>query len=169
MPGWGLGCITLDVKMYEISLQNIYTELIGEAVSRLAAAEEFLAGFTERKGVHYLESAALQVRKALESIALGAIAPDKQEYAALRASADKDPDFTKDYHAAKIFATLERVNPNFYPKPLLPAERQPDGTWHFGEKKSGFLNKKQFERAYDRLGKHLHANNLGEATKTCRT
>lgn len=145
--------------MSEKSLQDFYTDLIGEAVSRLAAGEEFLAMFAKHKGMHYLDSAALQVRKALESIALGAIAPDKEEYAALRASANKDPDFTKDYHAAKIFAALERVNPNFYPKPLLPAERQADGKWHFAEKKAGFLSKKQFERAYDRLGKHLHANN----------
>ena len=76
-----------------------------------------------------------------------------------RAAALKEPDFTKDYHAAKIFTALSRVNPDFYPKALLPATRQADGSWHYGQRQGGYLSKKRFERAYDRLGKHLHAHN----------
>jgi len=142
--------------MREVALQSIYLSLIGEAVARLDSAEEFLSN---QSGLPHLEAAILQVRKALESFALAAIAPDKKEYQAFRATASKDPDFTKDYHAAKIFGALSRVNPDFYPKPLLPAARQADGSWHYGEKQSGFLSKKRFERGYDRLGKHLHAHN----------
>ena len=92
-------------------------------------------------------------------VAIAAIAPDRKSYEEFRATADKDPDFAKDYHAAKIFAALSRVNADFYPRALLPPLRQPDGTWHFENKTSGVLTKKQFERCYDRLGKHLHAQN----------
>jgi len=143
----------------ETALQSIYVTLIGEAVARLDTVEEFLGNYSANGGLPYLEAAILQVRKALESIAIAAIAPDKRQYEAFRATATKEPDFTKDYHAAKIFGALSRVNPDFYPRALLPAERQSDGSWHFGEKKDGFLTKKRFERAYDRLGKHLHAHN----------
>lgn len=145
--------------MREASLQSIYLSLIGESVSRLEAASRFLDEYSENPNVTRLEAAILQVRKALELFALAAIAPDKKQYAAFRATADKDPDYTKDYHAAKIFGALSRVNADFYPKPLTPVQRQPDGSWHYGEKQSGFLSKKRFERAYDRLGKHLHAHN----------
>ena len=116
-----------------------------------------------------LDAATLQVRKALEAIAIAAIAPDKKAYTALRASASKDPDFTKDYHAAKIFAALGRVNPDFYPKALQPAVRRPDGTWHYDDKKTGVLSKKQFERSYDRLGKHLDAHNPWGTSKNTKT
>jgi hypothetical protein len=151
--------------MREATLQSIYLALIGESVSRLDAASVFLDEYASRAEVSRLEAAILQVRKALELFALAAIAPDKNAYAAFRATADKDPDYTKDYHAAKIFGALSRVNADFYPKPLTPAERQPDGSWHYGEKQSGFLSKKRFERAYDRLGKHLHAYNPWDGNK----
>ena len=145
--------------MREANLQSIYASLIGEGIQRLSAAEKFLDQYRRDKETPQLEAAILQIRKSLELIALAAIAPDKKEYAAFRATADKDQDFTKDYHAARIFGALSRINPEFYPRPLLPATRMSDGTWHFGQKQSGYLSKKRFERAYDRLGKHLHAHN----------
>jgi len=147
--------------MREASLQAIYLSLVEEVVTRLDAAERFLAS----PEVIYLESAILQLRKSLELVALAAIAPDKKKYAAFRASAAEAPDFTKDYHAAKIFTALARVNPDFFPLPLTPAIRQPDGVWHYGRKQSGYLSKKQFERVYDRLGKQLHAHNPWSSPK----
>lgn len=145
--------------MNEQSLQDIYVNLLGECFDRLVAAEEFLDQLRSRPYLPLLEAAILQVRKSLELIAIAAIAPDKEQFQAFRATATKDPDFTKDYHAAKIFAALERINPNFFPKPLLPAARKPDGSWHYDDKKSEVLGKKQFERAYDRLWRYLHAHN----------
>jgi hypothetical protein len=146
----------------EASLQAIYLALVEEAVARLTAAERFLASSPE---VVFLESAILQLRKSLELNAFAAIAPDKKKYEALRAGAAKDPDFTKDYHAAKIFAALQRVNPDFYPLALTPAVRQPSGVWHYDRKQSGYLTKKQFERTYDRLGKQLHSHNPWSSPK----
>ena len=142
-----------------MSAQSIYLSLIGESVTRLNAALGFELEYRKSTDIPTLDAAVLQFRKALEAIAIAAIAPDKKAYQAFRATADKDPDFTKDYHAAKIFAALARVNPDFYPRALLPAERQQDGSWHFENKTTGVLTKKQFERCYDRLGKHLHAQN----------
>jgi len=137
----------------------VYVTLLGECVDRLAAAEEFLEQMRARPYAPLLEAAILQVRKSLELVAIAAIAPDQKQYEAFRATATKDPDFTKDYHAAKIFAALARINPDFYPKPLLPAVRTTDGTWHYDDKKSGVLSKRQFANTYDRLGKYLHAHN----------
>lgn len=154
-----------NVTSDEATLQGIYTTQLTEATMRLLAAKKFLAAFASTGDVPEIEAAALQLRKALETIAFAAIAPDKKRYADFRAMADKSPDFTRDYHANSIFLTLGKVNKDFYPKPLIPAEKQPDGSWHFGQKQSGFLSKKKFEKVYDRLGKHLHAHNPWSGSK----
>lgn len=138
---------------------------IAEATSRLLSAQSFLSAYTATNLVPQLEASILQVRKALETIAFAAIAPNKKQYAELRAAASNSPDFTKDYHATKIFSALSKINKNFYPKPLLPAAHQVDGSWHYCDKKSGFLTKKKFETVYDRLGKHLHSHNPWSGSK----
>lgn len=139
--------------------QNLYRELLHEATFRLIAARRFHDGFSKSNSAPDLEAAILQIRKALELIAYSAIAPDKKQYKAFRAGAKKQPDFTRDYHAGKIFSALSRINKDFYPLALVPAERQPDGSWHFGRRQDGYLTKKNFENVYDRLGKYLHAHN----------
>ena len=143
----------------ETSLQVIYANMVQKATSRLNAAQGFLSSYGITKNLPELEAAVLQIRKSLESIALASIAPNKAQYAAFRAMATDSPDYTKDYHAGRIFNTLEKINKDFYPVALLPAVRQPDGTHHFGRKQSGFLSKKRFESVYDRLAKYLHAHN----------
>lgn len=145
--------------MKENNLQAMYIAKIGEAVARLDSVDYFLADYETRSNIPHLEAAMLQTRKALECIAFAAIAPDKKQYEKFRKESEKNSDFTKDYNASKIFHALSLINPDFYPKPLLPAQRQTDGSWHFDNKKSGTLAKERFKRIYDQLGKHLHAHN----------
>lgn len=151
--------------MSEASLQEIYRAQIAEATFRLLSAKVFLSTYAATGALPQLEATILQVRKALEKIAFAAIAPNKNQYIELRAAATNSPDFTMDYHATKILTALGKVNENFYPKPLLPAKKQENGSWHFGDKKSGFLTKKKFKVIYDRLGKHLHAHNPWSGNK----
>jgi len=148
----------------EASLQSIYSTMVQEATNRLNAAERYRAAYLQSKVIPDLESAVLQIRKALEAIAYASIAPNKAEYEAFRVAATKAADFTKDFHALKIFSALERININFYPVALVPAVRTRDG-WHYPRKTSSFLSKKRFEAAYDRLGKYLHAHNPWSADK----
>ena len=143
----------------EESGQKIYRDLVHEATFRLIAAKRYHDAFCKSNSVPDLEGAILQVRKAMELIAYSAVAPDKKQYKAFRAGAKEQPDFTKDYHAGKIFTALSRVNRDFYPVALVPAERQSDGSYHFGRRQDGYLTKKNFEKVYDRLGKYLHAHN----------
>lgn len=149
----------------ETALQNVYKSQLTETTKRLIASKRFLDSFERSGDAPDLDAAALQLRKALETMAFASIAPDKKQYADFRAMAVSSPDFTKDYHAKSIFLALGKINKDFYPKPLLPAVRRPDGSWHFDDKQSGFLSKKRFEAAYDRLGKHLHADNPWSPSK----
>ncbi|MDT8376047.1 MAG: hypothetical protein RQ867_04820 [Mariprofundaceae bacterium] len=152
-------------SLNEGKAQKVYIECISEASMRLLAAKQYLAHFNSSSSIPELESSILQVRKSLEAIAYSAIAPDKKQYAAFRAKAETSPDFTKDYHAAKIFSALNRINKNFYPLALVPFVIKGDGTKHFDKKTKGFLTKKRFEKVYDRLGKHLHAHNPWDNNK----
>lgn len=139
-------------------LRAIYLDMVGEANERLRASEGFLVAYKDGQGLAFIDSAILQLRKAMEAIALAAIAPCKEQYEVFRARADQ-PDYTKDYHAGKIFQFLGKINKNFYPLPLLPAVRQSSGVLHLDRKASGYLTKKRFESLYDRLGKYLHTHN----------
>ncbi len=143
---------------------DTYALMISEAANRLAAAAAFLKSFESGSGVAYLEASALQLRKGLETLAFAAIAPNHAAYAAHRAKVEKSPDFAKDYHAKWIFKDLGKINPDFYPLPLMPIKNvTPDGApnnhFHCDRKESGYLSKTEFINVYDRLGKHLHARN----------
>ncbi|MGF6601742.1 hypothetical protein P3T23_006493 [Paraburkholderia sp. GAS448] len=108
---------------------GIYALMISEAANRLAATTTFLEPFKDGKGVAYLEASALQLRKGLEAIALSGIAPNQSAYAAHRAKAEKNQDFTKDYHAKRIVNDLGKNNPDFYPLPVLPGQNiAPEGS-----------------------------------------
>lgn len=145
--------------MTQTDLQNIYLSKVTECIKRLAASEAFLGSYLEAKDVFAFEAAVLQMRKALECLAYAAIAPNRDEYAEFRASAEKQPDYSKDYHAGKIMLLLSKINPDFYPKPISAPINQGPGKWHFDKREDDSLTKKQFESFYDRLGKFLHADN----------
>lgn len=99
------------------------------------------------------------MRKALETIAFASIAPNKVKYQSYRSRADNNPDFKKDYKASSIIKTLSKINPDFYPVPLLPAKQLQNGTWHFERKTENIFDKKLFIALYDKLGRYLHADN----------
>lgn len=139
--------------------QKIYLGKVSEAVQRMAASDEYLASYEANRSVPNIESAVLQARKALECVALAAIAPNRGAYEKFRLLAEKPADYRKDYNARAILQYLAKVNPDFYPSPLLPPKQTGPGQLHFDQKTSGYLTKKQFETFYDRLGKYLHADN----------
>ncbi|MFS2139441.1 hypothetical protein [Duganella sp. Dugasp56] len=137
----------------------IYLELMREALTRLSASEQYLATHKSLGHQCDLESATLQLRKAMEAIAFAAIAPNKQMYAAFRGNAAKPTRISDEYHAGKIFHGLHQVNTDFYPDPLLQETKIAPNAWHFGKPFDGYMKKKDFERLYERLGKFLHADN----------
>lgn len=140
-------------------LQTIYLGKISEALARLSACERFLCAYTTSKDVFALESSILQMRKALEAVAFAAIAPNKSQYAVYRARAEKNSDFTKDFNARSILQFLGKINADFYPLPASAPIAVSPGSWHFDRRQDNSLSKEKFGSFYDRLGKHLHADN----------
>jgi len=134
-----------------------YLRCLEEAKHRLAFAESFAVGSTGHPRVD-IESACLQFRKALELIAYAAIAPHREKYSAWRRQAKGSKDYRKDFNGKKILHSLSRLNPYFYPRPLLPAVER-NGAKHFEPFRGEYLTKKRYEKAYDRCGAILHADN----------
>lgn len=145
--------------MNQLELQTIYLNKVKEALDRLKACESFLDSYRGSQSVFALEAAVLQMRKALECVAYAAIAPNKKKYAECRARAEKQPDYTKDFHARKILNLLSKINSDFFPKPVSAPVNLEPGKWHFDKREDESLTKNKFESFYDRLGKFLHADN----------
>jgi hypothetical protein len=144
---------------FSTEAQKIYLCKINEALARIDACTAFLSTFSSAGSVPMLEAATLQARKALEAVAFAAIAPNKARYEALREQAERPADYRKDYNARAILQYISKINPDFYPIPLLPPTEPAPGHWHFELRTDGFLTKAKFESFYDRLGKFLHADN----------
>lgn len=138
---------------------KIYLEKMTEALERLNACEGYLSAHVGGVNRFALESAALQLRKAMEAIAFAAIAPNKEQYAVIRKNAAKPADFSRDWQADSIFLVLDKVNPDFYPDPLLQQTQVGPNAWHFGKLLDGYMKRKNFETMYKRLGKFLHSDN----------
>jgi hypothetical protein len=141
-----------------MNIKAVYIDKISEASKRLDASEAFLDSHNKGRGVFAFDAAVLQARKALEAIALAAIAPNRNAYEAFRAKA-KGSDYRRDFNAKKILQQLAQINPKFYPLPLKPPVRTAPRHWHFERREGDFLQKQQFESFYDRLGKYLHSDN----------
>ena len=98
------------------------------------------------------ESAALQIRKVLELIALSSLVANREEYSKQRVN------FRKDWNAKRILTTLTSVNPKFYP---VPTRQVPisDGMYDTPNVESGYLTQDDFIELYDKCSVMLHSTN----------
>ena len=100
------------------------------------------------------ESACLQLRKILELIAMASLIANKEAYSAAHKN------FAKHWNAKRIFKDLERINPDFYPRPVIAVPAESPGTdLHFKERDNDFLSKDEFIEVYTKCSTILHAEN----------
>jgi hypothetical protein len=101
-----------------------------------------------------IESVYLQLRKILELIAFSSLVANKNEFSKVYA------DFAKCWNGQYLLRDIERVNPHFYPCPIVevPA-KQPGVKMEWQDKKDGFLTKEKFLKLYEKCGAIMHAGN----------
>lgn len=132
-----------------------YCDVMEEIKKRMAVIKGFLKGgcYTLYMPTT-LECICLQLRKTLELIALGSLVLNKREYK------KHHNDFRKHWNGGEILKKLEKINPDFYPKPIkeVPSST-PNIKSDLIDIKDGFLTKKEFLEAYGRCGKIAHADN----------
>lgn len=106
-----------------------------------------------------IETACLQIRKVLELIAFGSLIANVRIYSAQHRK------FAEHWNAKLMLKDMTRVNPNFYPSPIIQKPSAISGIhmdWIAREK--DFLTKDDFLHAYEKCGGIMHASNPYGAT-----
>ena len=134
---------------------NLYCAVMEDIKRRTSVVWSFLNGksFTIYKATT-VESVCLQVRKILELISLSSLVANKTEFAA------QNEKFAKVWNARLILKDLERLNPHFYPKPILEVpSTQPGIINNLQDLTEGFLTKDDFLNVYEKCGAIMHSDN----------
>jgi len=100
----------------------------------------------------------LQVRKIVELVTFGGVMADEARYAALRAEAQDNPNYRRDWKVGQILKRLAELTPHYLPRPLGDMLLLKDGTKHFeaGKEKETL---ERFVQIYELAGEHLHVSN----------
>jgi len=107
-----------------------------------------------------IESMGLQFRKCFELIAFGSLIANQKEYG------DVYADFAKHWEAAKLIKNLRRINPDFYPCPVIETpSTQPGVILAHKKRKGDFLTEEELVEAHGRCGSLMHSQNpFGKTT-----
>jgi hypothetical protein len=101
-----------------------------------------------------IESIGLQFRKIVELVAFGSLVANRDAYSVVYSG------FTKDWNAGELLKKLERVNPDFYPKPIVELPSGKEGIKsRFVLRGPDYLSKQDFVEVYGRCGVLMHAAN----------
>jgi len=101
-----------------------------------------------------IESVCLQIRKILELVAFGSLVANKDVYTAVHSKVSSA------WNAGDILRELERVNPGFYPVPVIEVPSDIPGVHRQNKKREGdYLTKPEFAEVYGRCGAIAHAAN----------
>jgi hypothetical protein len=106
-----------------------------------------------------VETIGLQFRKIFELIAFSSLAANRKEYSNAYA------DFAEHWRAAILIQNLERINPDFYPKPVLEVPSSQSGvTNDLKDRERDYLTKRELILAHKKCGSLMHgANPFGKA------
>jgi hypothetical protein len=132
-----------------------YCSLMAEIKKRTAVIDAFTDGiaYAVYKATT-IESIYLQFRKILESVALGSLVANKDVFSAVY------QDFAKYWNAELLVKDIERLNPRFYPRPIVqkPSER-PGTKMDWESRDNDFLTKDDLIKLYKKCGAIMHSGN----------
>lgn len=137
------------------SAQDKYRAVLIEIKNRTAVVDSFIFGKTHAIYIPTtVESVCLQIRKILELVAFSSLIANKEIYSA------QHKKFAEHWNARLMLQDLERLNPCFYPHPIIQKPSKTPGIasdWE--DRKDDFLTKEYFIKAYEKCGGILHADN----------
>ena len=156
--GWNIACLNCGwgVKQAERLDIGQYCDLMEQVKSRIEAIDQLMEfpGITIQIRV---ESICLQLRMLLELIVFSSLVSNKDVWQ----RSQKELQSSRDI--GKKLRELERIHPNFYPRPVEIQGSNPGA--EPGEREEGFLSESKLIEVYGRLGNILHAENpLGKET-----
>lgn len=137
------------------SAQDKYRATLIEIKRRTAVVDALLLGSAHALyAPTTVESACLQIRKILELIAFSSLVANKEVYSI------QYKKFAEHWNARLMLKDLERVNSDFYPKPIIQKPSSKPGIqFDWSDRQDDFLTKDDFLSTYERCGGILHADN----------
>lgn len=134
---------------------NLYCQLMTEIKRRDYVIRAFLSGTSPTPyPMTNIESIYLQIRKILELLALGSLVANKTLYS------KHNEMFAKHYDARKILRSLEKINTDFYPRPIKETPSSTPGVkTELLDISDGYLTKTDFIKLYEKCGGLMHAAN----------
>jgi hypothetical protein len=101
-----------------------------------------------------IESTYLQLRKILELVAFGSLVANRDALSRIY------NEFSKLWNARQLLKDIERVNPGFYPEPIVErVDPEPGVRAEWQKKEDGFLTRSDFVELYRQCGAILHSEN----------
>ncbi len=139
--------------------QELYAKQMLEILKRITILKYVIEGKQKfDRDQQKIEFSYLQLRKILELIAFSSLISNKEKYSKAHNN------FFKHYKAKGIFDDVEKINPDFYPKPakigfceaskhtIITKDANMDG-------ELTPLTKKEFKKLYDISSKVIHIHN----------
>ena len=141
-------------------LQNLYCDNLQKIKWRTNAIMDII---TQRVTTTYLmtniEFCALQIRKILELIAFSSLISDMDVYK------QQLKNIAKMWNAKRILNDIEKINPDFYPKPILI---DPNNKMLWQDFKEPYLTKDKFVSVYEKCSALIHENSPFETDEQIR-
>jgi hypothetical protein len=132
-----------------------YGSVMKEIKLRTEVITHFLSGQSKTKYTPTtVETVGLQFRKIFELIVFASLAANRDQYSRVYA------DFARHWNAAKLVKNLRKINPEFYPKPVIeiPSDRRGIGR-ELRNREPDYLSQAELVLAHGKCGTLLHAAN----------
>lgn len=133
----------------------LYCTLMNEVKNRTFAVTQVLNGLTTTSfKATNIEFMCLQLRKILELISMGSLVMNKDLFEEIGQK------YSQYWNAKYILSDIERLNPDFYPIPIIemPSDKK-NVVNDLQNKTSRFLTREDFVKVYDKCGMMMHASN----------
>jgi len=134
---------------------NAYLAVMEEIKNRIKVIKDLGTGkILLNYRIPHVESMVLQLRMVLELISLGSLAANKEIFETYMKK------FDSHWRLSTILKDLERINPNFFPTPLVETSSNVDGVKNeLNSLSEGFISVSELSELHGRCGGLLHARN----------
>ncbi len=131
-----------------------YCECMEDVKRRVGAIRSFLSsGITLGREDFDYEVVCLHLRKILELIAFASLVANKEIYSQTHEK------YIYEWRATQLLKNIEKLNPDFYPRPLNPPTQDSSGVKNFADSDKEFLTRDEFIKLLDLCSDVLHVWN----------
>ena len=148
----------MNEEISKNDILNKYKFCLYNIQMRMNVIENHLSKkYTEKFLICEIEFLCLQFRKILENIAFSSMCININKYKKIREK------YYTDWNIKGIFREMEKINPNFYPKPvirkLVNTDSNGNNEYDLQEYKGNYLTKEDIFEIYNKCSNFIHESN----------